>query len=730
VVIVSDDLGRSAAAVPFAVVTAADRSDLARFGLRRVDAVDVYGDVAFPDPFRQLEDETRAVQAWQAQRHADAGAALDAIAGMTELRAELAVHLAADRFAPPIAASGRWLWGRQDASGQVRALRVGDAPDDPRRSRPLIAASDVPLDGDEAIEWVAPAPDGRLAAVAVTSHGDEQHALALVHIGSGELVGPPVRHVGDAAWLPDGSGLYLTRTAGPSTELPLRRLAFLAPGARAEDVPSPARVADALLSVAVSGDGRWVAALAASHAQLVGVWDRRAERWAFVLPEGERRTFAGFFLGGEYVAVTDEGAPRGRLVAAPLDALGDAARWRELVAQDEAVLRSAAPLARDMLLYELLDGTPRLRIVSREGEPRGVIAPPPGFTIGPSGGFRMGEPTLFPAQVANGRVLFTASAPGRSPTLWRHDLAGGRLDELTRPAVELPPLAVERRGCTAPNGTPVAYELIRRADSGEGPVPVLLHAYGGFDGAALPRGYLGPFAPWVAAGGAYVFAHVRGDGTFGTDRWHDGRRERKQHSFDDLFACAEELIASGLTTPAQLALAGASNGGLLACAGLVQRPELFKAVAALVPMTDMARLGRERFPEGFLDEYGDVRDPAQAAVLRALSPYHGVRAGAPTPATILVAGTRDMRTHALHARKLAAALLETAAPETPVLLRVHADSGHETAVDGPPARSAEWLGFLMSQVGLPLAGRDGGWAVAQADVSPAAPAAPARSPAA
>ena len=59
--------------------------------------------------------------------------------------------------------------------------------------------------------------------------------------------------------------------------------------------------------------------------------------------------------------------------------------------------------------------------------------------------------------------------------------------------------------------------------------------------------------------------------------------------FDDLYACADHLIASGVCDASHLGVMGGSNGGLLACVAALQRPTLFRAAVAQVPVTDMAR---------------------------------------------------------------------------------------------------------------------------------------------
>lgn len=691
---------------------ASARSELGRFGLREVLVREVVGDVSFADPYRQLEDETPAVQAWQADRHERAGEALAAIAGLGELVRELELHLLADRLVAPVPAGGRWLWCERDAAGFVRRVRSSDTLE-AGPGRLVAEASVVPLDGDEAIEWIVPSPDGRLLALAVSSHGDEQSTLALVDVETGVLVGAPTRHVGAVAWLPDGSGLYASVGQAPSQELPLRRLAFLRPGERAAVLDAPPLAAAAQLQIQVSHDARHVAVVAdLGSPRLLYVLDRVAESWTAAFPDETDRVFYGAFADGEYVAVTDVGGERTRLVAASPARVADPASWRELLAGEEAVLRGVAAIDGGLVVCELADGRPRLRLLDRDGTPHACVPLAPGLTLSSNDRLRAVAPHGIPARHHDGELVFTASACDRPATLWRYRLRDGALDELTAPALQPPPVRAETLVCAAPDGQTVRYDAIRRADlPDDEPSPLLLHGYGGFNEASLPCGYPAIFMPWIAAGGTYVFAHLRGDGTFGTARWRAGRRAAKERTFDDLIACAEDLLARGMTTRSRLALAGVSNGGLLASAVLVRRPELFRAVAALVPIADMARLSRERFPEAFRAEYGDVRLVEEARWLRAYSPCHHVEPGVRYPATIVVGTDRDMRTHAWHARKLAAALLDASA-DAPLLLRVHRDRGHSSAVVADPAFVAEWLGFLMEQVGLPLARRDDGWRAA------------------
>jgi prolyl oligopeptidase len=238
----------------------------------------------------------------------------------------------------------------------------------------------------------------------------------------------------------------------------------------------------------------------------------------------------------------------------------------------------------------------------------------------------------------------------------------------------------------------------RDADRSQ-PRPTLLYGYGGWNVAFMPTFY-GPLTALLDAGGVLAFANLRGGGELGWDGWQQGRLHEKQRTFDDLYAVAEYLVAEGITARDRLALAGASNGGLLAAAAVTQRPELWRAVCVLVPLTDMLRYKIDDFSVQCIEEYGDSDDPADAPVLKAYSPVHSVHDGTAYPATLIVCGGDDIRCPPWHGRKLTAALMHANSGEHPILFRVWPGAAHTSASLGEAGWTAEWLGFVMKETGL------------------------------
>jgi prolyl oligopeptidase len=115
----------------------------------------------------------------------------------------------------------------------------------------------------------------------------------------------------------------------------------------------------------------------------------------------------------------------------------------------------------------------------------------------------------------------------------------------------------------------------------------------------------------ISRGGVWAHAILRGGGEYG-EAWHEaGMLGKKQNVFDDFYACAEKLVAEGITAPEKLGAMGGSNGGLLVATAITQRPELFRAGLSLVPLTDMLRYHQFRIGKLWIPEYGDPADPTR-----------------------------------------------------------------------------------------------------------------------
>ena len=173
-----------------------------------------------------------------------------------------------------------------------------------------------------------------------------------------------------------------------------------------------------------------------------------------------------------------------------------------------------------------------------------------------------------------------------------------------------------------------------------------------------------------------MVANLRGGGEYGND-WHKaGTKLNKQNVFDDFIAAGEQLVDSGYTAPAHLAVMGGSHGGLLVGAVINQRPELFGAAVPQVGVMDMLRFHRFTAGRFWVDDYGSAENAEEFKALYAYSPYHNIQPGQRYPATLVVTADTDDRVVPGHSFKYAARLQQRADPATPALLYVESNAGH------------------------------------------------------
>jgi prolyl oligopeptidase len=643
-----------------------------------------------------LEQNTDDVQRWQREQSHRTDEQTEAWPALPLVRDLIARYTVPTGVALPRGAAGTWF--RLESSTRVV---ISDEPYGPGRL--LLQLADP-----EVATWLSPSPDGTILAVGVCSDGSERNQVRLVDVATGQSRDDAPTAVlndswaGGASWLPDSSGFWITVLASTEDEFCQEvHLHRLGRGGSTEKVDLPLPGPGESTVVQVSPDGRWaVAAHGINRTSPVAEHHltEPSGSWRPFVPR-TTRTVAGHPVGDAYIAVTDEGAPRGRLVRIPFDAERpeDPSTWEELRPQTETVLRSVTAVAGHLYLWELNDTYSRLTVLTEQGQPAGSVALPGRGTV---------HQPLFPLLCLVPRggpdsLLFAFSTPTVSPGVYRHRPGASAVEELAPPQQRLD-ATVEDAVAVSADGTPVPYRLVRPTHVPPGPRPTLIYGYGGYDVPLLPQWAQGSSA-FVAAGGVRVLAHLRGGGELGRDWWEGGRYQNKENSYADLFAIAESLVEQGVATPASLAVQGGSNGGLMAAVAVTRRPDLWAAAVCQVPLTDLLSALREPYTRmAIAVEMADPDDPADVERLLRFSPYHLVREGTVYPAVLVEGGGTDPRCPPWHARKLAARLQQAQAGSAPVLLRIWEGDGHGWATDEDLAlrQQALRLSFLMRHTGL------------------------------
>jgi prolyl oligopeptidase len=235
----------------------------------------------------------------------------------------------------------------------------------------------------------------------------------------------------------------------------------------------------------------------------------------------------------------------------------------------------------------------------------------------------------------------------------------------------------------------------------DGTNPTILYGYGAYGISQMPF-FRPQYLAWFEHGGVFAVAHVRGGGENGEAWYRGGYQHTKPNTWRDGIACAEWLVTNRYTSPARLAIQGGGHGGIFVGRSITERPELFGAAIAQVPVADALRSSLETSGEPDKTEMGTTATEPGFRALLAMSTYHHIRDGVKYPAVLVTTGINEPRLEAWQAAKMAARLQAATASGRPVLLRVEFDAGHGVGSTRQRRNEelADTLSFLLWQSGV------------------------------
>ena len=199
------------------------------------------------------------------------------------------------------------------------------------------------------------------------------------------------------------------------------------------------------------------------------------------------------------------------------------------------------------------------------------------------------------ASADGSRILVFAGSDNDPGRYYVFDKAKKNLAEivLVRPELENKKLAsVKPVSVTASDGVTIPAYLTLPVGKAATNLPAVVLPHGG--PSARDEWGFDWLAQYLAARGyAVLQPNYRGSAGFG-DAWlmQNGFKSWKT-SIGDITASAHWLVSQGIADPKRLAVVGWSYGGYAALQSAVAEPGLFKAVAAIAPVTDLGMLKKE-----------------------------------------------------------------------------------------------------------------------------------------
>jgi len=674
---------------------------------RKADVVDDYHGTKVADPYRWMEDpDAPETVAWVAAENRLTRSFLDSIPARQAIDRRLKKLWNYPKYGLPRREGDRYFFSKNDGLQNQDVLYWTERLDG--EPKELLDPNPLSPDGTVALNTASFSRDGRLIAYGLAKSGSDWEELQIREVASGKDHPEKLEWTKfpGVAWKPDGSGFWYNRFPTPGTVPPedqnnYSRVYWHQLGTpQSEDklVFEMPEKKEWGFSPGITEDGRYLF-LFVYH----GTDDRNgfyyreaAAESGFVrlLEPGEARFSPVGNVGSTFYFNANLDAPRGRVIAIDLRN-PIRSNWKEVIPQGSDVVSSVLLAGGHVLVQTMHHAHELLKIYDLAGAfLRTVELPALGALAGVSG--RQQDTEFFFAFTS--LVYPTAT--------YRYDFKTQKSEVFRASEIDFDASGYVTRQVFFPSkdGTKVSMFLThRKTITYDRNNPVLLYGYGGFNIPVLPAFSISRLV-FLENGGILVVVNLRGGSEYG-EEWHQqGMLGDKQNVFDDFIAAAEYLIENAYTRPQRLAINGGSNGGLLVSACLLQRPDLFGAVLAQVPVTDMLRYHKFTVGRYWIPEYGNAEaDPEHFKFLYAYSPLHNVKPGVAHPSTLITSADTDDRVVPAHAKKFAATLQAADAGENPILIRIETKAGH--GAGKPTAKiieeAADVYAFLFKVLGLP-----------------------------
>src|SRR6218665_2588373 len=420
-----------------------------------------FGRVSYVDPYTWLEDENPEAlefSARQDQLTRDWFAASPASAQAAALLDSMP-RIESDF---PIYCGGRWFRKRTPEGRAMHVLEVADAATGPWRVfLDLEAWSKGRMLN---VDHFVPSPDGRKAVIGFGVDGRELAELRVFDVDtSAVLMGQiPQAYPFFSSCLPHITSFYITARNAADMAAGSRVYRHLLGQEMTTQPEDHKRTADEMW-VRPSANGRH-SILIADHLNPRPDCLRDEttdEGWQPFL-QGEKAQFRGDIAGDHFYAVTNEGAPRGRVVSIPLATPTDRSSWKELIPGSADVLATLLVVDGLLVLVDLVDTWSRMRVFDLDGRLKGEVPMPGRGSISVQQFALFNMLDMFNAG-PKGTVLFPFSSPARSAALYQADVHALTVKALTPHLVDIPAQFQTHKALSA-DGARVPYHVIARAD--------------------------------------------------------------------------------------------------------------------------------------------------------------------------------------------------------------------------------------------------------------------------
>ena len=662
-----------------------------------------------------MEEDSAELRSWVQAQGDYTTDKLAKVPGRVALRERFEELVDADEISLPLVRNNRYFYRERHRDQELSVLFCRDG--ETGTPRELIDQNLLSADQSTTLADIYPSNDGQLIAYRLSESGNSRMQLKVMDATTGTILPDvipaelnPIAHIwhskNQACWSPNNNGFFYTRRPSEvhaGEERYHQKLYYHRLG---EDCSDDEIVFGDSLSILqapfpqLSSDGRFLLVTVQNlckenAATMLYLCDLTSLKKEFILVVPGNLDFVTAHLHRNFIYLrTNHDAPFGKLLALRLDSVitGNASPITVLAEQPHTI-KNWSVVADYIVVETIENASSRLRFYDLYGNLVKEVPLPQIASVE--------DIQLIPE---TDELLFTVSSFVTPQSVYRVDLKTLESRLYQKPATNInsKQFAVDQVWyMTHDNARVPMFLIYKKGMQCNGNNATVMSGYGGFNVCQMPS-FQAHIIPFLEKGGLYAVPCIRGGGEFG-ETWHRaGMRSNKQNVFSDFIAAAQWLIANDYTKQSKLGCYGRSNGGLLVNAVAVQRPDLWQAIVAGAPVTDMARFHLTNAGKNWIAEYGSPENVSDLEYLMHYSPYHNLPPKIKAPAILISVPAGDDRVAPWHGHKMLAAWQAANVSRNPVLLHCEEKAGHKGSASrrGTIDRFTDIWSFIFWQLDL------------------------------
>lgn len=645
---------------------------------KKVDTVDVYFGTQVADPYRWLEDDNSTETAeWVKAQNAVTNDYLETIPFRGELKEKLTALSNYEKMGTPWKEDGKYYFFKNDGLQNQSVIYECDSLGG--EARVLLDPNKLSEDGTVSLGSFSFSKDRKYLAYVISRSGSDWNEIYVMDAATGELLEDHIEWAKFTGVSWQGDGFYYSAYDAPadgkglSAKNEFQKVYYHKIGTpQSQDrleymnKQHPLR----FYQLGVTEDERFLVLYESDgEGNAIYVKDTKAPNAKYVCIADDMSKDNGIVYSDDkrILMKTNEDAPNYKVVAFDVKNLG-VGKGKVLIPETENLLESVNMAGDKMIATYMENIANHAYLLDGNGNKIREIKLP---TVGSVG---------FSSSHKHNEVFYSFSSYTFPGTIYSYDLEKDESAMIFTPKVDFNPedYVTEQISYPSKDSTMVnMFITYKKGLERNGKNPVFLYGYGGFN-ISLNPGFSAMRIPFIANGGIYVVANLRGGGEFG-EEWHKaGTKMQKQNVFDDFIAAAEYLVKEGYTSPEHIAINGGSNGGLLVGAVVNQRPDLFRVAVPQVGVMDMLRYHTFTIGWNWASDYGRSDDSQEMfEYLYGYSPLHTIKnGGTKYPAIMVTTADHDDRVVPAHSFKYAAQLQASNTGDAPKIIRIESNAGH------------------------------------------------------